>query len=139
MGIEENKAVFVKFLEEVIHNKNTEMIFKLVDANRVSHNARGGEGHGVERYKNSIETVSRAFPDIHYDVERMIAEGDFVCTCLRASATHQGEFMGIKPTGKTYSWGEVAISRFKDGKIVEDWQYLTSPGLVDQLKESASE
>ena len=132
-SVDENKEVFLKFLEEVIHNKNTQAIYDLVSPNHISHNAGGGYQEGVDKYKNSIEMVSKAFPDIHYVVEKMIAEGDTVCTCLRATATHKGEFMGVAPTGNQCSWGEVAISRFENGKIVEEWQYVTRPGLLEQI------
>jgi predicted ester cyclase len=93
--------------------------------------------HGVDNYKNAIESVSKAFPDMHYEVEMMIAEGDLVCTCLRSSATHKGEFMGIAPTGNKYTWREVAISCYEDGKIAEEWGYVVRPGLLDQVKENA--
>ena len=138
MGIEENKKTMLTFLEEVIHNKKTEMIYELATPNHVSHNAGGGYQEGIDNYKSSIEMVSKAFPDIHYVVEKMISEGDTVCTCLKATATHQNEFMGIAPTGKKCSWGEVAISRFEDGKIVEEWQYVTRPGLLEQIGISPS-
>ncbi len=47
--------------------------------------------------------ISTAFPDIHETVEDIIAEGDNVVKRTTWRGTHQGEFLGIAPTGKQVS------------------------------------
>jgi predicted ester cyclase len=63
----------------------------------------------------------------------MIAEGDKVVVRMTHSATHKGEFMGIPPTGKSASFGEINIMRFTDGKIVEYWGQTDMMGMMQQL------
>jgi predicted ester cyclase len=65
--------------------------------------------------------VRAAFPDMRYTVEDLLAEGDKVVDCLTWQATHQGEMMGIPPTGNTVRVTEMHISRIAEGKIVERW------------------
>ena len=74
-----------------------------------------------------------AFPDAQHVVEDLIAEGDKVVARVTSRATHQGEFMGIPPTGKRLSWTWIEIDRIKDGKIVECWDNSDDLGLMQQL------
>jgi steroid delta-isomerase-like uncharacterized protein len=67
----------------------------------------------------------RAFPDLHITVEDLIEEGDKVVGRNSITGTHQGEYMGIPPTGKTVTYNEIFIFRFDNGRIAETW------GVVD--------
>jgi len=51
----------------------------------------------------------QVYPDIHLRVEDVIAEDD------KATATHQGEFMGVAATGKPVTYNEIFIFRFAAG------------------------
>lgn len=68
-----------------------------------------------------------------YTVEDMIAEGDKVAARATASGTHQGDFLGIPPTGKHATWSEIHIGRVVDGKFVEHWANSDQLGLLQQL------
>jgi predicted ester cyclase len=59
-----------------------------------------------------------AFPDMRYTVEDMVAEGDKVVDRISWQATHQGEMMGIPPTGNTVRVTAIHMSRIAEGKIV---------------------
>jgi predicted ester cyclase len=74
-----------------------------------------------------------AFPDMHYTVEDLIAEGDKVVCRWTVRATHQGEFMGVPATGKVVTWTGISITRFAGGKDVEDWESFDMLGLMQQL------
>ena len=63
----------------------------------------------------------------------MIAEGDLVAIRSTAHGTHQGEFMGIPPTGKEVTFGGVVTNRIVDSRIVEDWFDGDGLGLLQQL------
>lgn len=47
--------------------------------------------------------------------------------------THNGDFLGIAPTGKTVEARGMQIARYEDGKIVERWGSSDELGLVKQL------
>ena len=74
-----------------------------------------------------------AFPDLQMNVEDMIAEGDKVVARVRMSGTHQGEFMGIDPTGNRVEISGIDILRVADGKIVEHWGNFDDLGMMQQL------
>ena len=74
-----------------------------------------------------------AFPDIHFTLEDMVAEGDKVVYRASARGTHKGEFMGIAATGKHVTFTSIVISRIAKGKFQEDWESLDGMYVLQQL------
>ena len=74
-----------------------------------------------------------AFPDLHFTVEDQIAEGDMVANRVTARGTHQGEFMGIAPTGKQVTVTGITIDRIAGDKLEESWASWDFLGLMQQL------
>ena len=66
-------------------------------------------------------------------VEDLIAEDDKVVARWTARCTHQGEFMGVAPTGRQVTMGGTSIYRFADGKLAEEWKHWDALGLFQQL------
>lgn len=64
----------------------------------------------------------------------MIVEGEKVADRWTARGTHQGEFAGIAPTGKTITASRITIIRIVDGKVVEDRFEAGGPTIEEQLK-----
>ena len=82
---------------------------------------------GAQALKLVFTTLNRAYPDVHVTVEDMIAEGDKVVMRNSVTGTHDGEYLGIQPTGKSVTYNEIFIFRFRNGRIAETW------GVVDVL------
>jgi predicted ester cyclase len=74
-----------------------------------------------------------AFPDMQITIEDQIAEGDKAAVRVTIRGTHQGDFMGIAPTGKHVTITAIGIYRVEEGKIAETWQNLDTLGLMQQL------
>ena len=74
-----------------------------------------------------------AFPDIHWVLEEMVAEGDMVVSRFTWTGTHRGEFLGIPATGKAVNGKGVVIDRVKDGMMAESRILMDSLGLMQQL------
>lgn len=81
---------------------------------------------GAEALKEVFARLHRAFPDLHVTVEDLIEEEDKVVGRNSVTGTHQGEYMGIPPTGKVVTYNEIMIFRFAGGRIVETWGSSTS-------------
>jgi steroid delta-isomerase-like uncharacterized protein len=84
---------------------------------------------GARALKQVLAILYRAFPDLHVTVEDLIEEGDKVVGRNSVTGTHQGEYMGLPPTGKSVSYKEIFIFRFANGRIAEIW------GVVDVLSQ----
>jgi len=74
-----------------------------------------------------------AFPDMQAIEEDLFVDGDKVVTRRILRGTHQGEFMGMAPTGKKVTAGGVWLSHLRAGKIVEQWVYFDALGLLHQV------
>ena len=84
------------------------------------------EATGTQTLKeNVVARLYRAFPDLHITIEDLIEEGDKVVEKDTVTGTHQGEYNGLPPTGKSVSYSEIFIMRFVNGRIAEIW------GVVD--------
>jgi len=129
--LEEKKAIARRALEEPWNQGNLDVVDETVASDWVQHEP--GMEYGAEALKEFITAYRAAFPDLHYTIEDEIAEGDKVVTRWIATGSHQGELMGIPPTGKQIAvWG-IAIDRLEGGKIVESWVVYDQYGMLQQL------
>jgi predicted ester cyclase len=86
-----------------------------------------------EELKEHIVFFEAAFPHYELLVDDMVAEGEKVAVRVTFKGTHQGEFMGIAPTGKDVSIPISLIYRITGGRIVEHWMLAEQLGLMQQL------
>jgi steroid delta-isomerase-like uncharacterized protein len=77
--------------------------------------------------------IFKAFPDSSWTIEELFAAGDRVITRWIYKGAHEGEFMGIPPTGNKVEFGGITIARIKDGKIVESREDYDYFGFMQQL------
>jgi steroid delta-isomerase-like uncharacterized protein len=120
-------------IEEIWNKGNLALIDELFATDYVFHSPTGVDSHGLKEYKQRVSSVRIAFPDIYFTIDDVIAKGDKVVHRWSASATHKGEFGGIKPTGKKVSISAIGIDRIADGKFVESWERYDTLGMMHQL------
>ena len=133
MSIEENKALVRRLVEEVWNKGNLAVVNELLATDYVFHHPTGTDFHGPEEYKQLVSEVRSAFPDIHFTIDDIVAEGDKVVYRWSLSATHKGEFRGIQSTGKKVAIWAIGIERIYGGKFVEGWERYDTLGLMRQL------
>jgi steroid delta-isomerase-like uncharacterized protein len=100
MSTEENKALIRRLIEEFINQGNTAVATELVAEDHVALEPSPGHQPGRAGLLTTIARMRTAFPDLQYTIEDMVAEGDKVAVYFVWRGTHQGEFLGIPPTGK---------------------------------------
>ena len=127
-----NEATFMRLLDAV-NSGDAEFISTTIDEifepDVVIRTPLPLDVTGVQAIKRVWEVLLRAFPDIHVTTEDMIAEGDKVVCRNSVTGTHQGEYMGLPPTGKSVTYNEIFIGRFVNGRVAETW------GVVDVLSQ----
>src|SRR5262245_46263000 len=129
--IEENKALARRFFEEVWNQADESAIDRYI-----AENAGGNEpdfGAGKEAFRAQWKKWHAAFPDLHFEVEDVIAEGDKVVTRWVLTGTHKGEFQGIPATGKAIRVNGMSLDRLAGGQIAEGFDGWDSLGLRQQL------
>lgn len=131
---EENKAVVRRFIEEVWNNGNLDAIDELLSEDHVDHDpGREGTPGGREGMRAFVQMYRTAYPDTHIEFGELVAEGDLVAGNWTATGTHQGELMGIAPTGRSIKITGMGMDRVRDGQIVESWGNYDSLGMLAQL------
>ncbi|MEZ5359752.1 MAG: ester cyclase [Candidatus Zixiibacteriota bacterium] len=80
-----------------------------------------------------VKEFKRSFSDISVKVDRQIAEGDYIVTMVTFTATHDGEFAGIPPTGKRITYKGVGIDRIENGKVIEMWHQFDTGEVMQML------
>ena len=74
---------------------------------------------GIEGMKQHMIDVRKTYPDLKMTVTRQYCDGYYVISEFIMEGTHQGEWLGMKPTGKKISITGVNIDKVIDEKIVE--------------------
>jgi steroid delta-isomerase-like uncharacterized protein len=128
MSVEANKAFVKRYVEEPWNKGNVDVLDEMCAP---SFHLEGLGG--VEEFKAVITAIRTSFPDLHFTVEEIIAEGDKVAYRWTARGTHQGEYEGIAPTGKIITQTGITIIRLADGKVVEDRFESGGPTIKEQL------
>jgi predicted ester cyclase len=134
MSAEENKAAFRRIPEEVLNSGNPDLADEFFASDNIEHQpVRPGWPSGPERFKAWVTLLHSAFPDLHYTVENVLAEGEMTAGHLKVRGTHQGEFLGIAPTDRKVTWTETHVARFENGKLVEHWGNTDVLGMMQQM------
>ncbi len=116
MGTEENnKAAQRRIIDEVINQKNLDLADELLSEEHKLYPESAGVGRGPEEMKQAFAGLHEEFPDIHVDIESIVAEGDMVAIRLTFSGTHA-------PSGEKAVWPEMVFARFSAGKAIESWE-----------------
>ncbi|GGK76582.1 ester cyclase [Mangrovihabitans endophyticus] len=96
------------------------------------HHTRSGS-HGFHEVVTIVSDFMRAFPDLQFEIEDLVADGDRVASRMTARATHTGEYLGTPATGRKVSCSVFGIARIADGKLVEHWGVTDELQLMEQV------
>ncbi|MEP7290301.1 MAG: ester cyclase [Chloroflexota bacterium] len=131
------KQVYRRFVDEVINKGNISIIDDLYHPDYVDHSAPPGAPKGLSVFDQvaAIPKMFRgAFPDLHFTIEEMVEDGDWVATRVTGRAQHLGRpFMGVAPSGRKIVWSSEGFFRMKDGRIVEHYGQPDLLALREQI------
>jgi steroid delta-isomerase-like uncharacterized protein len=89
--------------------------------------------HGRDAYKRLHAMFRAALPDLRFALEDEVAEDDRVVGRWTVTGTHEGELLGVPPTGKRLTLTGIQILRVADGRIAEQWVNFDALGMLRQL------
>ena len=125
MSIEENKAIAQRYWDELLNGGKVEKMNEFMATEYAYHGPGGHEIKGIEAMKRFIAWVHTSFPNMHFTVHDLIAEGDKVVSSWTMKGTHK--------SNKQMEQQGVIISRFASGKVVEDWEIFDRLAIASQL------
>ncbi len=130
MSTEHNKALVRRFFEEVYNANRLDLCDELFAP---EFGAEGGL-RGPDRARRAVTHLRSAFPDLHFTVLDVVGEGAQVVIHVRLQGTHQGEFMGLPPSGKPIDVEGAELAVVRDGKIIaEGWHLYDIHTLMRQI------
>ena len=132
MSQQDNIAAQTAF-GEAVNSGNLEVLTQVVAPAAVDHDPAPGQGPGPEGYQAMFTDLRRAFPDLHVEVEHLLATEDELAFAYTITGTHRGDLAGHAPTGRQVRFRGMQISRFEDGKLVERWGSSDELGMMRQL------
>jgi steroid delta-isomerase-like uncharacterized protein len=115
----DNRRKLVEMWDVVDNGHHLDAVDGYISDDYVRHSAEGDQTR--EQFKEMLGDLYRAFPDSRYTMDQIVAEEDRVAYRWVMTGTHQETYMGVPPTQKRIAASGITISRFEDGKIVEDW------------------
>jgi predicted ester cyclase len=106
--------------------------FSLADELLAPNYVNRAMGMDLAAFKAMGAGLGRALPDLQFDIENLVAEGDAVVARATAEGTHTGSLMGESPSGKKVSFQVLTYYSLANGRIVED-DPRTTPNIIEAL------
>jgi ketosteroid isomerase-like protein len=122
MSIEENKRLVRRYYEDAPQNPDVcDAIFApRIRFHAIHHTAADSDGESdPESEKGYYKALSAVWGAWSMTIDEMIAEGDRVVVRWTFRGTHQGEYLGVPPTGREATFSGINIFRIEDGRIAE--------------------
>jgi len=130
---EENKALARRWAD-IMTQGNLDLVDEIYAPDYVGHDSTSPEDiRGVEGIREFFSMYLGAFPDDEVTIEDQLAEGDMVATRWTGRGTHQGELMGVPPSGNRVEVTGILISRIEGGKVAEEWHQYDALGLMQAI------
>jgi steroid delta-isomerase-like uncharacterized protein len=121
-------------LYELLNAGDIEGFGALLADDFVEHEETPGLAPTREGVMEFFRMYRAAFPNLRFHLEDVLDSGDKVVTRARATGTHQGELMGIPPTGKDVDVQLIDVMRFnEDGLVAEHWGVVDMLAMMQQL------
>ena len=143
MSIESNKAIVRRYFEEVLDKSNLDILDEMVTMDCIIHRPEVSEPiQGLEAFRQALERILQVYSEFKTTIHDVIAEEDRVACRLSHRAVNRSQWTSRLGThavaGKTVTWPAIAIFRFHDSKIAEEWVSRDELGMLIELGVLAS-
>jgi steroid delta-isomerase-like uncharacterized protein len=130
-----NKALLTRWFNEVWNQGRTDVIDELRAPDAIATGLAEGQAksQGKRPFEAFHSNLRAALPDLHVNIEDLIAEGDKVAVRVTLHGTHRGSAFGLAPTGREITLGAIVIVHIKDGKIAQAWNNIDQLALARQI------
>jgi len=130
MTTEQGKDFMRRFLEASIAKDSTAFM-DLMAPDFIAHVLGGPKNR--EGFVQHMNVFNVAFSDMQITVLDILSDGEKVVARTTWRGTHDGDFMGMPPTGKQIEIEAFIVERLKDSKSVEHWSLFDQFTMMQQL------
>jgi predicted SnoaL-like aldol condensation-catalyzing enzyme len=128
-SLERNKALVIRWFDELWNQGRRETIKKLFAAQGVLHDG-ASTYNGPEEFTSFYDKLSAEFSKFSIRPIVSLAEGDFACIHWSANCVHTSSGKPVRLTG-------TSVVRISNGQFVEAWQNWDAAGLAAQLQDES--
>ena len=129
----DNKSIIRRFIEEGLNKLDATLVDEVYSADYIGHDPDRPTPRTIADLKQGfVGLLGKVFAHPQFSIEQLVAEGDLIAWHWTFRATHQGEIMSIPATAKQITFGGVNIFRLENGKVVKDWVYRDTVGMMRQ-------
>jgi predicted ester cyclase len=138
MSVEANKEIVRRYFEEALDKGRLDILDEIVAADCIIHRPEPSEPiRGLQAFRQALEKILQVYSEFKTTVHDVIAEQDRAACRLSHQAVNRGEWTSRVGThavaGKSVTWPAIAIFRFHDGKIAEEWVSRDELGMLIEL------
>jgi steroid delta-isomerase-like uncharacterized protein len=143
LKINNRKDILTEFAREVWSDGNIEASDKYIAPKYTIHHDPGDPWEGQELdlagYKERVKKLREAFPDQHFDIQDLFADGNAVVMTWLWLATHKGDLPEFPATGKQIKMSGATVYFFDDDdRLTGHWQIIDRLGVARQLRQAVA-
>jgi len=122
--LDKQKASVRRVVEEIYNQGKLEVIDQLFSPKCTFHDPVGDvvkprSSHDLEGFKDDVVAIRTALPDVHYEIDGLVAENNEVVTRWTAQGTHSGTALAVAATNKKVTITGMTACKFDQGRIVD--------------------
>jgi predicted ester cyclase len=138
MSIASNKTIVRRYFEEVLDQRNLDLLDEIVATDCLIHRPEVQEPiRGRIAFRLALGRILQVYSEFHTTIHDLFAEDDRVTIRLSHEAVNRGEWtsrLGSHDVaGKPVRWSAITVFRFREGKIVEEWVCRDELGMLIEL------
>ena len=130
---DDNLTLVRNMEEDLFNHRDPAAVDRYVSPAYTLRTAGEGAASGRDAVRGYIAAYLGGFPDLHINIDQLLAVGDKVVGVFTFTGTHKGDLFGIAPSGKKISVRQIAIYRVEDGQVVDEWEISDQLGLMQQI------
>lgn len=121
------------FWEQLFNQRDLSAVASVVTDDLSWRGSLGTKSEGLDGFLDYAIAAQEAIPDLHIEVNELIAAGDHVFARLTLTGSHGGTLLGVAATRRQFSYDAAAVHRCRDGRIESVWVVGDTHALYRQL------
>ena len=127
------RAIVRRCFEDIVARGDLAVADQVLADDVVFHTANGTVLSGKREFQHFAQQMREAFPDLRFEIQEEISDGERVATRYTMRGTFQSTLMGLLPNGEEFAVQGIDTFRLKDGKVVEIHASYDTLGQMQQL------
>ncbi|MGX4677331.1 ester cyclase [SAR92 clade bacterium H246] len=130
--VQKNCTAWDTLIAEKFHHGRFDSIYKWLSPEYKWHGPSGWISKASDDFIDLIKEARRGVPDIKFS-NQFIGSGNMVANLWSVTGTHQGEYVGVAASGNHIDYAGIALGRFEEGRLIEEWELWNNIDLAKSL------